>query len=224
MAGTKNNKAMTMKRKIKGGLYLVVDPSIPDVLNKVDLALQGGVNVLQVWNRRDPYLNQASFINTLCSVAEPYGVPVLVHNDLNLLELTDAQGIHFDELPDDVLAIRRLVGRPAVIGVTCGNDKQMIARAIDAPVDYLSFCSMFPSGSAETCEIVMPQIVRQTRQYTSLPIFLAGGVTIENTNSLMTLGADGVAVISGILKSEDPLATAQKFRSQVDLFRKQFVR
>jgi thiamine-phosphate pyrophosphorylase len=209
------------KRRITGGLYLVVDPSIEDVLVKVDEALKGGVDVIQVWNKHDGVFNQVSFINAMCCLADAYQVPVLVHNDVQLLMNTEAHGIHFDELPDELDVLRRQIKRPVIVGVTCGNNHQEIARAIDAPVDYLSFCSMYPSPNGGDCELVMPQVVRQTRRYTSLPIFLAGGVTPENTNSLMTLGGDGIAIVSGILKAKDCCRAAREFKDQLNIFKTQ---
>jgi len=209
------------KRRITGGLYLVVDPSIEGVLVKVDEALKGGVDVIQVWNKRDGAFNQVSFINAMCCLADIYEVPVIVHNDVQLLINTDAHGIHFDELPEDLHTLRRQMKRPVIVGVTCGNNRQEIARAIDAPVDYLSFCSMYPSLNGGDCELIMPQVVSQTRQYTSLPIFLAGGVTPENTKSLMTLGGDGVAIVSGILKAKDCCQAAREFKEQLNIFKTQ---
>jgi thiamine-phosphate pyrophosphorylase len=209
------------KRRISGGLYLVVDPSTEDVLVRVDEALKGGVDVIQVWNKQDGVFDQVSFINAMCCLAAHYDVPVLVHNDIELLTNTEAHGIHFDELPDDLNLMRRQMKRADIVGVTCDNNRREIARAIDAPVDYLSFCSMYPSLNAGDCELVMPQVVRQTRQYTTLPIFLAGGVTPENTNALMTLGADGIAVVSGILKAKDCYEAARQFKEQLNIFKTQ---
>ena len=205
--------------KILGGLYLVVDSSIPDVLVKVDQALKGGVDIVQVWNKGDGVFNQGAFVNAMCSLADTYDVPVLVHNDVDLLKETHAHGIHFDKLPSDLSTLRREISRPVFIGVTCGNDKAVIHEAIKQGVNYLSFCSMYPSSSSDVCELVLPQIVRETRQATSIPIFLAGGVTPENTNSLLTLGGDGIAVISAILKAPDPCVAARRFKDQLNHFK-----
>lgn len=211
------------KHKITGGLYLVVDPSIDDVLVKVDEALKGGVDVIQIWNKEDDAF-KVSFINAMCRLAESYDVPVLVQNDVELLRSTQVHGIHFDELPDDLNSIRHQMDRPILAGVTCGNNRQAIAHAIDASVDYLSFCSMYPSRSSDVCELVLPEVVRETRKFTTLPIFLAGGVTPENTNALLNLGGDGIAVISGILMAGDCRKAAEAFKYQINTFKTQTVR
>lgn len=202
--------------KITGGLYLVVDPfeGVEAVLPKVQKALTGGVNIVQIWNNFSPTQNQEAFINAICAVAHQHKVPVLINNQWQLLLTTRLNGIHFDELPD-INHIRKVLDRPSIIGITCGNNLQRIHWANENNIDYISFCSMFPSSSAGVCEIVDRKTVLQARSMTNIPIFLAGGITLQNVNELSHCGADGVAVISGIMKAADPAASAQQFQLQL---------
>jgi thiamine-phosphate pyrophosphorylase len=45
-----------------------------------------------------------------------------------------------------------------------------------------------------------------------MPIFVSGGITFDNLPSLMALGISGVAIVSGIMKSEDPKLAAGKYK------------
>lgn len=206
---------MNNRKKISGGLYLVVDPAWPDVLTKIEPALKGGVDILQVWNNWNDPTTKVAFIHDICHIAHAHDVPVIINNEWPLLGNTPADGVHFDELPEAWNNLKATLARPVLTGVTCGNDEARIAKAIASQVDYLSFCAMFPSSSAGACEIVTPEVVKQTRLKTSLPLFVSGGITPANISTLSGLGIDGVAVISGILKTADPQTAATLYKKQL---------
>ena len=205
------------KPNIHGGLYLVVDPypGQEHVLPRLKEAIEGGVDVIQLWNHWHPQQDQQSFINAALSLAQPTGVPVLIHEAWQWLQTTALNGVHFDSIPADWPEMQKIIDRPFITGITCGNDSARIDWAIHH-ADYISFCSMFPSSSANSCEIVSPYIVEQTRSRTSMPIFAAGGITTENVPGLLLLGIDGVAVISAIMKADDPKEATQNFKHRLE--------
>jgi len=193
-------------RTIEGGLYLVIDPvkGLELVLPAVQQALEGGVDIIQVWNHWAPEQHKIVFIHEICELAHAHRVPVLIHDDWQLMQHTSSDGVHFDEIPADIAGIRREVGRPFLCGITCGNDLQKVQWAIDHAFDYVSFCSMFPSGTANSCELVALETVQAARSMTNIPIFVAGGITPETIPALASAGMNGVAVVSGIMNTQDP--------------------
>lgn len=215
---TENNKLYTdtiddLRRKIKGGVYLVVDPyeGIDKVFPNVKAALAGGVDVLQIWNHWHEGQDRKAFIEDIVQLAHVADVPVLINEEWHWLESTPVDGVHFDTIPVDWDAIHRTIKRPFLVGITCGNDEARIGWAIRF-ANYLSFCSMFPSASAGACEIVRPEVVEETRRQTNLPIFVSGGITPALISNLLPLGINGVAVISAILKADDPARAAHDFK------------
>lgn len=204
-------------KSIKGGLYLVVDPEpgIQEVRPRVEAALRGGVDVLQIWDHWHPGQNREEFVEILCIIARQVQVPVLVNESTHLLYTTSADGIHFDQRPSSPEKIRQKAGRPVLMGLTCGNDLERVQWAADQQFDYISFCAMFPSPSVDTCDIVSIETVQQARAYTDMPVFASGGVTPGNLGKLMKVGVNGVAVISGILKANDLEEAARKYKEAI---------
>lgn len=198
---------------IKGGLYLVVDPSIGwDALKpKVESAIKGGVAVLQIWNHWNTDQDKTLFIQNICALAHAHNVPVLINEEWSWLMHTPLDGVHFDHVPKNLNFITQFINKPFLKGITCGNDTTRIQWAIHHQVDYISFCSMFPSSSTDVCELVSPEVVKQTRQKTTMPIFAAGGITVEKIPELLKLGVDGVAVISAITKAENAESKSREF-------------
>ena len=208
----------TSKKNITGGIYLIIDPAlgIDFVLPKVEQAIEGGVNILQIWDHWKDLQNKKEFIDAICNCAHEKNIPVLINNEWQWLKTTTLDGVHFDDLPPIITEIKNIVGKDFLIGVTCGNDINKITDAINSCVDYLSFCSMFPTVSAQNCEIVNIEIVKKIRDMTTLPIFLAGGITLSNIDELNSTGMDGIALVSGIMKSEDPKIISKAFKEKLN--------
>ncbi|HEX7079457.1 MAG TPA: thiamine phosphate synthase [Gammaproteobacteria bacterium] len=200
-------------RALQGGLYLVVDPKpgADIVLPKVAAALRGGVGLLQVWNHWGEGQDPVDFVARTLALGRAHGVPVLVHERPDLLDAAGADGIHYDAPALGPEEVRRAAGRAVLYGVTCGNDLERVRWAANEGADYVSFCAMFPSPSAGECEIVSLETVAAARALGDITIFASGGVTPENASRVLEAGADGVAVISGILGAEDPESAARRY-------------
>jgi thiamine-phosphate pyrophosphorylase len=203
-----------MTRKIEGGVYLVIDPmpGLQEIFPKVKSALEGGVDVIQLWDHWNPEHPSGVFISAICDLAHQHNVPVVINKHWQLLETFPLDGVHFDEIPSDLNWIRQQIRRQFLVGITCGNDQARIDWAISNNLDYISFCSMFSSSTANSCELVRHDLVRQVRPTTDMPIFVAGGITVDNLSSLISLGINGVAVVSGIMKADNPKIAANKFK------------
>lgn len=206
-------------RSIEGGIYLVVDPSMVEsiLLEKITEAIQGGVDVIQIWNHWNEGMDKNKLIDIVCSLAHKANIPVLVNEDWELLKGSKLDGIHFDTIPNDINNIREQVGRDIYCGITCGNSLATVEWANENKLDYISFCSMFPSESAGECEIVSADVVKNARAITTMPIFLAGGISLDNINDFRGIQANGIAVISAIMNADNVTRKTKQFKQQLTL-------
>ncbi len=198
-----------MTKQKLNGVYLVVDPAMDQsvLLDKVEQALKGGVNILQIWNRWPDRMHlgdKQQLASYIREMAHRYDVPVLMNDDWKMLKKTDLDGVHFDEIPEDFEKIKEEIGRDFIAGITCSNDQEVIEWAKENGFDYVSFCAMFPSPSVGSCEIVKPETVKKAREITDMPLFISGGITPDKISELNGLEFNGVAVISGILQDDEP--------------------
>lgn len=190
------------------GVYLVIDPAQPweALLDKLRAALEGGINIVQVWNHWAVGISdyqKIDFISRVKSLTDTYSVPLLMHDDWQLAQKTNMAGVHFDHLPVELAVIRRTTDLQ-YIGITVGNDLDLIRWAANYQLSYISFCAIFPSPSVSTCDIVYQTKIKQAREIIDCPIFLSGGLTYENLDQLSDVPFDGIAVISGILNAQNP--------------------
>lgn len=201
-------------KKINGGLYLVVDP-MPGIiltLPKIKAALDGGVDVIQLWNHWPANEPDKEFILEVCNVAATHNVPVIIHEHWQLLKDLPLDGVHFDTIPREFETFKNTIIRRVLVGITCGNDEERIRWAITHTLDYISFCSVFPSKTAITCEVVDPLLILETKRRSSIRIFAAGGINFDNISTLPISEIDGIAIVSGIMKAEDPESAARKYK------------
>ncbi len=197
------------------GLYLVVDPSIPEheLLLKLEGALRGGADVLQVWNPWEDRRKALALARKILRTSRKHGVPLIVDDDLQLAMEIGADGLHLEKYVMSPKEVRRALGADVIVGYTCGNDLEIAARADREEADYISFCAIFPSPSVQDCEIVPLEKVKEAKRRFRIPVFASGGITAENAHLVLKAGADGIAVISAIFKAPDAEQAARKLKS-----------
>ncbi|WP_181307436.1 thiamine phosphate synthase [Rufibacter sp. XAAS-G3-1] len=204
---------MMGKRKISSGIYLVVDPSLEEkvLLRKLEVILEEQLAALQIWDNFYAGQHVYGLIQKIVDLCHAKEVPVLINNKWEFLMDTALDGVHFDVIPADFAAIQKAVNRPFLTGLTCGNDEALVKWAQEEQLDYISFCSVFPSATSTSCELVTFESIARAKKISSLPVFLAGGIKPDNLQQLAGLEYEGVAVISGIMNSEHPSAAVQEY-------------
>ncbi len=196
------------------GLYLVVDPRLGNKgLMAAEAAIEGGVDLVQLLQGDQ---NVPDYAKKLREITKTHDLPFLVNNDVHLARVVGADGVHLDGDQHNPVDVRKVLGRNALVGFTCGNDLKKVHWAAKVKADYISFCSIFPSGSAEECEIVPLETVARGRKEVDIPIFASGGITHENALRVLSTGIDGIAVISAVLKAPDPKDSARRFKQILD--------
>lgn len=203
-----------MKRnKIAGGIYLVIDPSMNQIklIRRLEEALQAGVAIVQIWDNWQNVIDKEETIREICNLCHQYQVPVIINNEWMLLKSLPLDGVHFDEIPEDYDQIKQSIERDFLSGITCNNDLSIIEWADRNQLNYISFCSIFHSSTSNSCELVSFENIQRARQITSLPIFLAGGIRLNNMQELQELNYDGVALISGIMSAENPALVTKQY-------------
>ncbi len=208
---------MIKKQKIKGGVYLVVDPQMEKTVlinNLKQIMDKSEIATVQVWDNFKNIENEISLINEICTICKNYKVPVLLNNNWNLLNETEANGVHFDEIPNNFKKIKKNISANVLLGLTCNNNLEIVRWAEINKLDYISFCSIFPSSTANSCDLVDFEIIKEARKITEMPIFLAGGIKPSNMHLLKELDFEGVAVISGIMNAENPSISTENYNSE----------
>ena len=191
---------------VLAGLYVILDPSVRadrplvDVLN---VSATAGAKIFQYRNKTASMKAAYAEALPLRKIAHELGVLFIVNDRCDLALAVDADGVHLGQgdLPLDLA--RTVMGPDKLIGISTHSRVQVVAATAGRP-NYLGFGPIFTPGSKlDHDPVVGLQELRAIRSLTTLPIFAIGGITVDRTEEVIRAGADGVAVISAILKASD---------------------
>lgn len=200
------------------GLYLIIDPSVAPTRSLRDALLQSaqvGVRIVQYRNKTASMKDAYAEALPLRKLAAELGVLFIVNDRCDLAQAIDADGVHLGQgdLPLDLA--RKVMGPDKLIGISTHNSDQVREASAGKP-DYLGFGPIFKPGSKQDHDpVVGIEGLRAIRTLTSLPVFAIGGITVENVGDVMKAGANGVAVISAILKAPDITQAVSDFLAQM---------
>src|SRR5690606_13128607 len=202
-----------MKKEILKGVYIVIDPlmDMDDILFRLVEIRNENIAAVQIWDNPKADKIEPVLIEKIIELFSHTSTPVLINNKWAMLKQFALDGVHFDKLPNNFEEIQDQVPKAFLKGLTLQNDLTEVSLFKQLDFDYLSFCSLFPSSTATQCEIVSFETIEKCRELTAKPIFLAGGIDLENIALIKHLPANGIAVVSSIMNDAHPLQKLKQF-------------
>ena len=200
------------------GLYIILDPSVCSDRSLTDVlkeAAAAGAGLFQYRNKSASMKEAYAEALLLRNVALDAGVTFIVNDRCDLALAVDADGVHLgqEDLPLDLA--RKVMGPDKLIGISTHNPDQ-VREADSGQPDYLGFGPIFKPGSKPDHDpVVGLEGLRAMRTLTSLPVFAIGGIQINQAREVMRAGANGVAIISAILKAQDIRHAVKSFLAQM---------
>ncbi len=194
-------------------LCLVAGPQSPDLLVKVEQALKGGVNILQLRGKDLPaakLFELALQIKPLCEVS---GAKLIINDRLDVGLAVGADGFQLGTKSLPLGAARKVVGDKYFLGASIHSVGEAI-KAARAGADFLVAGTIFPSATHPGGQTSGPRLLKAiSRELPGFPVLGIGGITPANAGQVLEAGAAGVAVISGILASSDPEKSALDYQA-----------
>lgn len=182
-------------------------------------ALEGDITIFQLREKGEGALTgekRIDFAKELQALCKEYGVPFIVNDDVELALELDADGVHVGQDDEGITSVRKKMG-DKIIGVSTHTIEE--ARwAIENGADYLGVGPIFPTSTKKDTKAVQgTEGLKYFReQEITIPIVGIGGITIENTASVIEAGADGVSVISAISLAESAYESTKKLAEEVN--------
>ena len=203
-------------------LYLISPQEIDDIegfsLKLID-ALQGGDVAsfqLRLKDTSDEHIMEVA--KELMPICHSMDVAFILNDRADLAAELKADGVHLGQDDGSIKDARELVGRDAVIGVTCHNSRHFGFQAGDQGADYVGFGAFFPSQTKEALRIAEPDILTWWAELTELPCVAIGGITVENCLPIIEAGPDFIAVSSAVWNNaKGPKEAVAQFNEKIKL-------
>ncbi len=173
-------------------------------------AIDAGITAFQFREKGKGSLNDEAKIDLgkkLRALCRNHNIPFFINDDVELATTLDVDGIHVGQ-DDEKIANLRSEFPNLLIGLSVSNEAELKRSPIHL-VDYVGAGPIFGTTSKDDAKAAVGtdwiKFLRNKHRY--LPIVGIGGINTSNAQQVIEAGADGVAVISAITKSENIYTT-----------------
>jgi thiamine-phosphate pyrophosphorylase len=192
-------------------LYLITptafDPrSFADTLKSALAAGDVATLQLRMKDVADDEIRRATEL--LMPVARNAGVAFLLNDRPDLAAELGADGVHIGQDDMPYVRARALVGRDAIVGVTCHASRHLAIEAAEAGADYVAFGAFFPTVTKSPKAKADVELLHWWSELMTVPSVAIGGIALENAAPLIEAGADFLAVCAGVWSHPDGPAAA----------------
>ncbi len=178
-------------------------------------AVAGGVTMVQLREKAATtraFLEEARALKALLA---PLGVPLLINDRVDIAMAVDADGVHVGQSDMPVAQVRDMLrampGGHRIIGLSITNSTQM-QREDARQTDYLGVGPLYLQQTKPDASTPLGvEGFRSLRAMTDRPVMAIGGLKADNCAPVIAAGADGLAIVSGIMGADDPHAAAARF-------------
>ena len=202
---------MTFPRR----LLCVITDEVSYPVTLARMALEGGAGMVQLRKKtasgRELY-EWAVRIQELCRQRHAL---FIINDRVDIALAMHADGVHLGQLDLPASAARALLGPDPLIGVSVSTPEEAV-RAAEDRASYIGVGHIFPTFSKDKPSKPLGTSALRTiaNAASGLPVIAIGGIDLDNAGEVIRAGATGIAVISAVSGSEDPVsATRDLFNS-----------
>ena len=150
----------------------------------------------------------------LMPIAQKRDVAFILNDRPDLARALGCDGVHVGQEDASYAGARLIVGKNAIVGVTCHDSRHLAMEAAETGADYVAFGAFFPTATKEVKARADIETLRWWAEMMVVPCVAIGGITVDNATPLIEAGADFLAVSSGVWDfPAGPAAAVQAFNA-----------
>ncbi len=191
--------AITLDQRING-LYGITPNKKLDIEFIENIITAHQVKILQYRHKTQDdqlKLDEAQQLRELCLI---HNTLFIVNDDINLAEKVVADGVHLGIKDASITTARKVLGKRAVIGVSCYNDTKLAIKSQDNGASYVAFGSLFDSTTKPNAQRCPLEIISKAKEALRIPIVGIGGINFNNMQIAYGAGCDSVAMVNALFK------------------------
>jgi thiamine-phosphate pyrophosphorylase len=174
--------------------------------------LRGGALLLQIRQTAGTSRGFLELTDAVVAAARAHpGARVIVNDRADIAAIANADGVHVGQDDLTVADAARVLGRPALIGLST-HSRQEIDAALDSPAGYVAVGPVFHTATKETGYAARGLGLVEYAAGRGKPVVGIGGITLETAPAVIAAGAWAVAVISDLFVGGDVEARVHAYR------------
>lgn len=154
-----------------------------------------GVKTIQL--RIKNHCNIENVIKKACDIAKMYQVKLFINDHWHLAIKYNAYGVHLGQEDLQQADLNTIRAHKLRLGISAHNIEEAHAAEQLNP-SYIAIGPVFPSATKQKLMPLSVKQIKQLRTIITAPMVAIGGITLTNVDHVITMGADGYAVISAL--------------------------
>lgn len=180
------------------------------IAEEVQMAIEGGCRWIQLRMKEASDEEVREVALSLIPMCRDTDTFLIIDDRVNVVNDLKVSGVHLGKEDMDPLEARELLGPHAIIGVTA-NTTDDILKYKGKDIDYVGVGPYRYTATKKNLASILGiegyrNIVAEVRDAgMEIPIVAVGGITLDDVESLMQTGINGIAVSGAIINAEDPM-------------------
>ncbi|RAP47541.1 MAG: thiamine-phosphate diphosphorylase [Methanosphaera sp. rholeuAM6] len=203
----------------KYGLYLVTDQfdlKEDQFLNVIEQSIIGGVSVVQIREKHSTTRDFLELAVKCKEITDKYDVPLIINDRIDVAQAVNAAGVHLGQDDMPCKTARRILGCDMTIGISVHTYEEAI-RAQNDGADYLGVGAIEATSTKRDADIAEPEELMKICGNIEIPKVAIGGIKKSNAKKIVDeYDFDAIAVVSAIMKSNNPRKAALKLLNEVN--------
>ncbi len=173
---------------------------------------EAGVEFIQFRSKKLSNQNFLYEAKRSVEICKHYGVKIIINDAVQIAKEVDADGVHLGVEDMSVLNAREILGESKIIGATIHSDHEINDR-IMVHADYIGMGPFRKSNTKTDLFPVLNEFEYRSmiKQVEPIPVYLIGGIKLEDFSLNSKLGNHGIAVCSNLFNgiALDPIKINQ---------------
>lgn len=201
-------------------LYVLLDAKY--LIKKTPIAIlkqviEGGAKAFQLRDKKNDKRKILKTALSLKKICQKANVLFLVNDYVDIALAVEADGVHLGEDDLPISTVRKILSFDKIIGRSVHNLKEA-KKAEKGGADYLSVGAIYPTTTKENAILVKPYLIREIKNKISLPIVAIGGINESNLDTVMKMGANGIAVAKTVIDNPNPRRAVKRILSKLNKY------
>jgi thiamine-phosphate pyrophosphorylase len=199
------------------GFILITNRNICEakLVDIISQAIDGGVETVQLREKGLSTVELYVLASEIREITREKGANLIINDRVDIALAVDADGVHLGWQSLGIEIVRKMIGHDKLIGFSAHN-LQEAEKAENSGADYVTISPIFDTAYKDYfIEPLGTEEIGKIKEEIDIPVIALGGINENNVNSVLENGADGIAVISAILQSENPRQSASRLYKEI---------
>jgi len=165
--------------------------------------LEAGVRLVQYRAKEKNASDKYRDCQEIRRLTHEAGATFIVNDHPDLALMVEADGVHLGQEDYPIEAVRQLVGKDMIIGISTHSPVQA-EEAVRRGADYIGVGPLFRTATKKhVCEPVGLDYLDYAVSHVSIPFVAIGGIKVHNVSEVRGHGARCIALVTEIVGAAD---------------------